>query len=475
MINLMDPKYESFLDEIKKASKFINGWEKNKKIRIISHFDADGITSASIILKAMERENRQYSLDVVEQLDKNMIKNLSEENFDYFIFTDLGSGQYDDIKTYLKTKKVLILDHHTPTKQSKEDFETKNVENFFQVNPHFFEIDGSDEISGAGVTYLFVKTLNNENTDLAHLALIGAVGDVQTKEGLKTLNKKILDDCLNQGIIKQKKILDFYGLESRPLFKLIAYSSSSFIPGVGGSEASAINFLNQMGIPMQKNGKWTMFNDLTNEEKQKLVAGILIKRAEKENPNDIFIDSYILKNYGDNFSLKDVREFATVLNACGRLNKASLGINLCLKNEDYMKNVPKIQSEYKKEIVKGLNYAKKDEAIIHQTNKFSIIKLDGEILHTIAGTIASIITKSKKFPNEHIILSIAKTPYDTMKASIRISKNGTNIDLRDVIKKIIELTGEGEAGGHVNAAGAVIPAEFENKFIENAKKVLEEL
>jgi nanoRNase/pAp phosphatase (c-di-AMP/oligoRNAs hydrolase) len=58
------------------------------------------------------------------------------------------------------------------------------------------------------------------------------------------------------------------------------------------------------------------------------------------------------------------------------------------------------------------------------------------------------------------------------KASLRVCgfKND-DVDLRDVIKEIVDKVG-GEAGGHKYAAGALIETEKEEEFLKAAKEVL---
>ena len=60
------------------------------------------------------------------------------------------------------------------------------------------------------------------------------------------------------------------------------------------------------------------------------------------------------------------------------------------------------------------------------------------------------------------------------KISMRYAgKPSQEIDLHALMTKIISNLGEGETGGHANAAGAVICSDNEQKFINEATKVLE--
>ena len=71
-------------------------------------------------------------------------------------------------------------------------------------------------------------------------------------------------------------------------------------------------------------------------------------------------------------------------------------------------------------------------------------------------------------------MSLARTKNDQTKVSLRFSGSSKDIDLRDIVKRITDVVG-GEAGGHMAAAGALIPTKLEDEFIETAKKVLSEL
>ena len=68
------------------------------------------------------------------------------------------------------------------------------------------------------------------------------------------------------------------------------------------------------------------------------------------------------------------------------------------------------------------------------------------------------------------MLGLARAEKDTTKISLRISGYKNNKDLTEVIRDIVSVAG-GEAGGHMNAAGAMITTANEEAFIETAKNV----
>ena len=137
--------YALFDEDVKKAAEEFKKIDKKEIIRVISHLDADGISAASLIVKCLNNESRKYSLSIVPQIKRELLEELSNEQYKYFVFTDLGSGVLTGIEELFKEKKVFILDHHEP-----EKLEVK-ADNIFFVNPHKFGIEGNTEISGAGV------------------------------------------------------------------------------------------------------------------------------------------------------------------------------------------------------------------------------------------------------------------------------------------------------------------------------------
>ena len=87
---------KSFLEQI-----------KGENIQIVSHFDTDGITSASIMIQALKKMDQQFSLKIVKSLNKDFIETLDKEKITLFI--DLASGSLDHIKR-ANLKKVFIID-----------------------------------------------------------------------------------------------------------------------------------------------------------------------------------------------------------------------------------------------------------------------------------------------------------------------------------------------------------------------------
>jgi single-stranded-DNA-specific exonuclease len=153
---------------LKRAENLGNIIKKSKEIHIVTHIDADGITAGTIAYQTLKRLNKDFSIEFVKNLDDEVIDRLKNENHELFWFTDLGSNLCDN---ELNINKI-ITDHHGCPDNSNYPY---------HLNPHLFDIDGSYNISGAGVTYLVSKSIDKKNMDLSTLAIVGACGDLQDR------------------------------------------------------------------------------------------------------------------------------------------------------------------------------------------------------------------------------------------------------------------------------------------------------
>lgn len=463
---------KSFEEYLSDAANFFLSKALPDKVKLISHLDADGIASAAIIIKMLQRKGIAYDLSIVPQLNEKFMFNLRSEKYEFYIFTDVGSGQFSDIVDHLHEKNVsfLIIDHHKISgpddPKTNRDLWEKRI---CHINPHMFGIDGATEISSSGVSFLFAKNVDEKNIDLAHLAIIGAIGDVQEKRGFKELNNKIMSIALDNKIMSISKEINFFGIQTKPISKLIESSSNLYIPSITGDRIKAIAFLNSISINPNKR-----YFELTLEEKNILITKIIQFRKEYfvEKPEDIFSTAYFIENENNGTVFRDAREFSTLLNACGRLNRIDLGIGSCLGDENLRKEALLNLREYKSEIINALSWydTNKTEGFVMSGDDYVIVNAKDNISPTIIGTLASILSKTKLVESKKYVLTMARNNDNTAKISLRYSGKVPEKNLRDILKNIIDKVG-GESGGHDFAAGAIIDQNKEEEFISLFKEI----
>ena len=459
----MGPDLLDYISEV--SSDFLEVVSKSSKpIRIIGNLDTDGITSTSIICKAMSRLDIRYVVSVVKQVNTELLDALKREDYDVFIFADLATAYINELSNDFD-KDVFVLDHHFP------EVEKKRIGKVRQVNPHLFGVNGTKEISAAGISYFFAKSLDEVNKDMSYLALVGAIGDMQEDYGFKGLNSLILEDALSEGTIEIKETLRLFGIQTKPLHKVLEYSTNPYIPGVTGSEKGAIKFIEDSGIELYDKAKNVRrLVNLSKQELAKLVTAIEIKKKSGTMAESTVGPVFLLKDEGEDSLKKDLREFSTLLNSCGRMGWPSLGIGVCLGDKVASKKANELLRTYRKEIIDALNwyYENRSTPNVLEKKGYVIILAGSNIRDTIIGTLASLLAKSKVYSDGTIIMSTAYALDGFIKVSLRITGDSdSNTDLRVVIKELV-AEGGGYGGGHKLAAGASIPQEKEDIMVREA-------
>ena len=179
--------------------------KKNARICIYGDYDADGITSASLMLSILahltRKENLSYYIPSRFEegygLNKEAIENIADAGCDLLITVDCGSVSYDEVE-YAKSLglKVLVTDHHNIADVMAD---------CLLINPKRPDCTYPfRELSGCGVAFKVAQAIQKKAglpkhilTEVLDLAAIGTVGDVMplidenrtiVKYGLKVIN-----------------------------------------------------------------------------------------------------------------------------------------------------------------------------------------------------------------------------------------------------------------------------------------------
>ena len=436
---------------------------KNKDVTIVSHYDADGITSASILMKALSREGIAFKTKIVKHLRKETVEEIYD-NDRVFIFSDIGSGQLKLLKPLIEENVVIILDHHHPV-----EFMHRNL---YHVNPMLY---GRADASGSVVSYLFAKMLNDANKDLVSLAIVGAVGDaIDEKWELRGLSRKVVEEAVANGYVEIVKGLRLYGRSTRPIHKALELSMDPYIPGISGSESNAVQFLSELGIKVKQNGKWRYLKDLSLEEQRKLATAIILERLKNGHVHaeDIFGEIYLIN--GNQDELSDAREFATLINACSRLGRHDVALKLCLTGSKALREARRLMKEYRAKIADYVSWVEtnKENPDVVMKGKAHFIFGMGKIMDTMIGTVTSIVLSSNLLGNERPVLGFADINEKEIKVSARVARE-VNLNMRDILIQASQAVG-GEAGGHEKAAGAIVPADNLKNFVEEVNLAIGE-
>ena len=179
--------YDPFLmpDMEKAVSRILKALKNNENITIFGDYDADGITSTTILKRFFHDINKECNVYIPNRLNegyglnKNAIKKLSEDGTNLIITVDCGITAIEETK-YAKELgiDIVITDHHEPGEEipdAEAVVDCKRKDNKYPFR----------ELAGCGVAFKLTQALCknlelNENQALKYLdiACVGTISDV---------------------------------------------------------------------------------------------------------------------------------------------------------------------------------------------------------------------------------------------------------------------------------------------------------
>ena len=75
----------SLNEQIKLVAEKFSKESENKEIQVISHFDTDGITSATIMIQTLKKLDKKFSVKIVKSLEEQFISNIPKDNITIFL------------------------------------------------------------------------------------------------------------------------------------------------------------------------------------------------------------------------------------------------------------------------------------------------------------------------------------------------------------------------------------------------------
>ncbi len=414
--------------------------EIEQPVRIIGHYDCDGLTSSAILVQTLLRLGKRFHLSNVLSLAPGVIERLNREAPALVLFTDLGSG-YMDLLAQLEAP-ALVVDHHLPQGEVPG--------NVLELNAHKAGVDGNREASAASVAFALALTLDEPNRDLAPIALAGACGDRQMTGGWKGWNLEIANMATEDNYLKEKQQLPLHGVS---LAEALAGSLEPYLVGISGQPTAAEEALRAIGLDP------TAASDgLAGEEATRLADWLALKLLEQgagsEQCKQLFAPSYQLPGWGCTVS-----ELASLVDASGRQDDASTGIALLLGSTAARSRAGAHELAQRKQLLALLSAAKfeRRNAIQHFSTSEPALK----------GTICGL---ALGYFLDRSLPAIGLSPRDgelivSSRATPELIERGLN--LAEVMSQSAGKCG-GIGGGHAIAAGATVPLDAEEQFLAAA-------
>ena len=420
-------------------------------VRIITHYDADGVCSSAVLAAALRRKDIQFHVTFRKSLSDEFVEELNLEKCDCIFFLDMGSNNLEAITDLTENgTRVMVMDHHRV-------LDPKRYEDVLHLNCNHFDIDGMSDASASTLAFLVALDLDEANWDMSGVFLAGCIGDKQHLGGFSGLNAQIIKVGKGRGAIEEKEDLNLVG---RTVGEALTSTLEPVIFRFLTEEGALNEFLDRAGIDPE-----TELKDFQDENRTKL-ASLLSIELLKQNVRSEVIDRVT----GPHFIVKglDSKEISYIIDSCGRMDKMGLGFLIALSNESAMVQGSSIYRGYVKDLHDILMRLKSDGTKQADAFDYFYTKEDEG---TFAGTLAE-LARDYILDGSKPVLSLTHRGEETRvsaRATQGLFNNG--LDLAKVMYEAAEHVG-GSGGGHPVASGATIPTEKEKDFLQKVDSMI---
>ncbi|MEM4257606.1 MAG: DHH family phosphoesterase [Candidatus Thermoplasmatota archaeon] len=432
----------------RRAAEQIHALPKNTKVRVISHYDADGVSAAGILCQMLYREELHFHATLMRNPFTKGFERLTKEKNKLIIFADMGSGQLDSIQK-LNTPAI-ILDHHQPITDDTPD-------EILQINANLCGINGNYEASGATLSYGLASTVNHNNTDLAALALTGAIGDKQYIGGIRGYNATILSEALHHNVIQEYTGIKLSG---QTILESLVDSIDPYYPTISGNQKNCEHLLEKLGV------KPTTPVEELSEENMIKIHSFLLLLLIKNGCHPSIIDTVIRKRYRASVLGFELERFADLLDACGKNDQRGLALALCLGDKKLLAEAIVVEKDYKTKIVAGLQTIENGKFMEKQSIRYFYSESS-----SLGGVIAGIAT-NYLFDTKKPLFALTRKD-DELHISCRGNQQlvAQGLDLGGALNQIARKL-HGFGGGHKIAAGATIALSQEQEFLDQIDTII---
>ncbi|MDC7951599.1 DHH family phosphoesterase [Methanomassiliicoccaceae archaeon COG_1] len=458
----------ALLREARRAAAALRGAES---VLVVTHIDADGITSGAIAAAACRRLGKRCEVDFEKKITEETVAMINASEADVVWVCDLGSAYM----SMFTREGIIVTDHHVPDPawRSGQTF-LDGYDSSYQMNPHLFGVSGAYEVCGAGMTYILAKAIDPANVDLAYLAVVGAVGDFQDarESRLVSWNRIILRDAVGNGDVAVSRGVRWYGRESRPLLQFLQYGDEPKVPGITDDREGCAELLYSYGVEQRgPDGGWRTWSDLPEGDRVALAGALASRLGDPADIGRLIGEVYSIERYEPGSGLHDSKEFATTLNSCGRYDDAATGLKICEGDLSALAAAERNRTEHRRSISAALAHVRSNH-LLRKRRYVQYFDAGSEVRETVVGIVAGMVLNSEDADPGMPVIAFADAE-DGVKVSVRAPKAlvDRGLDLSDVMKEASKRVG-GLGGGHSVAAGATIPPDRKGVFLDEVEDLV---
>jgi RecJ-like exonuclease len=328
---------------------------------------------------------------------------------------------------------------------------------------------------------MVANTLDKKNRDLSSIAVVSAVADRQDqgdKKSFMGLNSEILKTAQSLGLVSVDLDIMLTGRETRPLHEALAHTSFPFIETLTWNPENCHALLKNAGIKLKDNsGRWRTPAEFTQEEKSVILDAIanFVTKSTKTSTgviNDLVGYIYTLAAEDRRSQLRDAREFSTMLNACGRIGRAGVGISICMGDRGNLLNDGEdIIHTYRTTLRGYVSTIFADKWRLVDDGKNAFVNGDGLLAEDMLGAISSLLSGSPSLSGRLLFVRTLTNDGTYRFSSRKCLGCDSPANLGLIMRHCAEAF-HGAGGGHSAAAGCRIPSSTLEDFMASVKAAI---
>jgi len=447
---------ESLVSRFREAATLVESTEG--LIRVISHYDGDGICSGGILSKMLFRGQKRFHASNVSVLTKEDVAAL-DGGFSLLIVSDMGSSIAPDISARAMKlgTRCIILDHHQPDGRGTP-YSISDGRGILEINPRFHSVNSSSGCCASTLAFLMAVAIDQKNLDLGVFALAGAIADRQNVPEFLELNSNIRTYLQNRGDLRSLKGLP---LQGRTVGESLEMANDPFMTDLSGNPENVSRLLGTLGIDPR-----STLGDLS-KDKLKLLQSYLYVHMLRSGVDpgavhELFRETVLTEKWGD------VQSLAFEIDACGRVGDTGTGTEVIWGSAEARERAYSIRRDYRMKVQQAILSVKR--AGPRKMEHIDVIEVAED---KMAGVLAG-IAHNYLFSHSRPVLSVSISGGEA-KISSRgnrgLCKKGLNLG------KIMNESSKGiggTGGGHDVAAGATVPADRIEEYLSAVDKAVGE-
>lgn len=283
------------------VERLIKAIDKKEKIMIYGDYDADGITSITVLKKFLTQRNIPVETYIPNRLDegyglnKKAIKDIAQKGYHLMITVDCGISGIEEID-YANSLGIqtIITDHHEPAEELPKAYaviDAKRKDSKYPFN----------QLAGVGVVFKLIQAISmklelpeKEYLKYLDLVCVGTISDivplVNENRVIAKLGLKLIEVTKNIGLRTLLEIASFKKIDSTT----ISFGVAPRINACGrmGQEQEALNlFLCEDEVEAKKiANKLNEYNQERQAKEKEIFEQVVAKiEAGKKDKNCIIL------------------------------------------------------------------------------------------------------------------------------------------------------------------------------------------